>query len=707
MSHHEAHLTESCLLNQPQVLLKRSFGADLTLGLAKSPQRPPKTSRPDSRSDSDSEPGPGGHFTFYAQATESPTKIHIKRLKMSKENRRPSRRCFLATPKLSVLPEVSTLHQESRSVGQPPTHSRANGTIDIHITPKKRGRPPKNTPVKTPKPKSSTSPTVKIPKTRTPCKTPKNETLAMETKMSTPRRTSQRNVASTPKSQTRSGLRTTPRVKTTPMKTIRTPSRAKKSLKYTNDGLSRHESESDEDDEPSDIDLDDDIEDEDFDPRKVETRKMAKWSDSEDDFDTPRKRDKRRAFINQTPVAKTPKSIRKRIMTPKMPKRAISLSSDLSPIQEAQIRLHVSAVPDSLPCRENEFAEIFSFTEAKIQEGTGGCMYISGWPGTGKTATVMEVVRTLESAVAQGELEDFRFIELNAMRLTEPNQAYVQLWKKLTGERVTSDHAMALLERRFSGENRQTTVLLIDELDMLCNRRQSVLYNLFDWPTRSSSKLVVLAIANAMDLPERVMINRVSSRLGLTRLTFSPYTFQQLQEIVSTRLAGLKIFDKNALQIVSRKVASLSGDARRALDICRRATEIAQRDSNTNSSVLVEISHVLAAHEEMFCSPKIVAIRSCSTYEKMFLRGIVQAFQKSGLEETQFERVFLNLREQLNYENLPMINVTQAYAIANRLGACKLVISEPGRLGIHLRIRLNVSQDDVVFALDSGKVKDN
>ena len=81
------------------------------------------------------------------------------------------------------------------------------------------------------------------------------------------------------------------------------------------------------------------------------------------------------------------------------------------------------------------------------------------------------------------------------------------------------------------------------------------------------------------------MINRVSSRIGLTRLTFSPYTHQQLQEIVIARLVGLSIFDKLAIQLVSRKVASLSGDARRALDICRRATEIAESEGSQEVSI--------------------------------------------------------------------------------------------------------------------------
>ena len=85
------------------------------------------------------------------------------------------------------------------------------------------------------------------------------------------------------------------------------------------------------------------------------------------------------------------------------------------------------------------------------------------------------------------------------MRLTEPNQAYVQIWKKLTGQKATADHANSLLERRFSRANDRTTVLLVDELDMLWNRKQSVLYNLFEWPTRRESRwelyLIVLLLS--------------------------------------------------------------------------------------------------------------------------------------------------------------------------------------------------------------------
>lgn len=56
-------------------------------------------------------------------------------------------------------------------------------------------------------------------------------------------------------------------------------------------------------------------------------------------------------------------------------------------------------------------------------------------------------------------------------------------------------------------------------------RKQDVLYNLFDWPTKQNSTLIVLAIANTMDLPERVMINRVSSRLVSLLLCYYCYYY--------------------------------------------------------------------------------------------------------------------------------------------------------------------------------------
>ena len=63
---------------------------------------------------------------------------------------------------------------------------------------------------------------------------------------------------------------------------------------------------------------------------------------------------------------------------------------------------------------------------------------------------------------------------------------------------------------------RVISVVLMDELDQLLTTKQDVVYNFFNWPTLVGSKLVVIAVANTMDLPDRVMTGRVRSRLGMS-----------------------------------------------------------------------------------------------------------------------------------------------------------------------------------------------
>ncbi|NXE51546.1 ORC1 protein, partial [Casuarius casuarius] len=412
---------------------------------------------------------------------------------------------------------------------------------------------------------------------------------------------------------------------------------------------------------------------------------------------TPAKTPKK--TVRFPPLPGTPKTPRN--ATPEIPKRIHAAQKPASILEEARLRLHVSAVPESLPCREEEFQDIYNFVESKLIDGTGGCMYISGVPGTGKTATVHEVIRCLQQAAENDELPSFQFIEINGMKLTDPHQAYVQMLELLTGQKVTATHAAALLAKLFStpGPKRKTTVLIVDELDLLWTRKQNVMYNLFDWPTQKHSKLIILAIANTMDLPERIMMNRVASRLGLTRMSFQPYTYKQLQQIILSRLSNMKAFEEDAIQLVSRKVAALSGDARRCLDICRRATEICEFASRKNTSGIVGMAHITEAIDEMFSSPYINAIRSASLHEQIFLKAILAEFRRAGVEEATVQQVYHQHVALCRIEGMQSPTVSEIMAVCSRLGACRLLLLESSNKYLHMRVRLNISQDDVMYAL--------
>ncbi|KNC87403.1 hypothetical protein, variant [Sphaeroforma arctica JP610] len=149
--------------------------------------------------------------------------------------------------------------------------------------------------------------------------------------------------------------------------------------------------------------------------------------------------------------------------------------------EKARRMLHVSAVPDNLPCRENEFAEIYGFAEGHITGRESGSMYISGVPGTGKTATVHEVMRQLKSSADEGDLPEFKFVEINGMQLTDIMQAYTQIWKGLTDDKVTPKQALDNLKRYFTtpSPRKECIVLLVDELDQLISTQHSVMYEIF------------------------------------------------------------------------------------------------------------------------------------------------------------------------------------------------------------------------------------
>lgn len=199
-----------------------------------------------------------------------------------------------------------------------------------------------------------------------------------------------------------------------------------------------------------------------------------------------------------------------------------------------------------------------------------------------------------------------------------------------------------------------------------------------------------------MDLPERLLMGRVTSRLGLTRLTFQPYTHKQLQEIVMKRLIGTEAFNPDAVQLVARKVASVSGDARRALDICRRATEIAEKEG---PETLISLKHVNEALESMITQPKIQMIKRCSRLEQLILQAVVAEVERTGIEETNFSDVYRMLPSVMSLDGFQMVSVTVALQAVSRLGACRLLLTDQKAHDMDQWIILNISSDDVYYAL--------
>ncbi|KAA1065666.1 Origin recognition complex, subunit 1 [Puccinia graminis f. sp. tritici] len=395
---------------------------------------------------------------------------------------------------------------------------------------------------------------------------------------------------------------------------------------------------------------------------------------------------------------------------------------EVDPWERARKILHVSSTPSWLPCREEEFAELEAALTESIEEASGACLYISGVPGTGKTATVHSVISSLQNKARNGELSPFKFFEINGMKVTEPSQTFILFWEFIAQnlvdpnsphKRTSAREALKNLENYFNSPepDRETCVLLVDELDQLVTRKQEVIYNFFNWPNQAHSRLIVIAVANKMDLPETELNGKIRSRLGSNRIQFKPYNHHQLMEILEMRLEELKdgVFVKDAIQWVSKKISSLTGDVRKALDLCRSTLERVEKENeirmeNGEEARLVQVKDVIDTYEQMISSGVSRFIKELSPHQSIMLLSISKAIKVAGIPEVELGDVIsrhIRLANTLGFQPEPTHE--ELMTVISSLQNMKLILNESSSFDYFSRIKLEVTDSDLRLITKNDK----
>ena len=288
-----------------------------------------------------------------------------------------------------------------------------------------------------------------------------------------------------------------------------------------------------------------------------------------------------------------------------------------------------------LPCREKEQIEIESYIKTGLNTtGSYSSLYISGMPGTGKTACVTAMINKLKvESEKSKDIPKFNTIYLNGMKITNPNNVFKMIYQEIFIDKKSKNHVkcLSLLDNFFKHRrndlktnlnfiNNPHLVLIIDEIDCLVTKKQSVLYNIFNWTTYPNSKLIIITISNTLDLPEKLSA-KIASRIGNKRLIFKPYQTDEMIRILSTKVNS-NLFSSDALRMSSMKVASVNGDLRRILQICKRAEEIFDMEAKQKGAK-IEISHIQRACADLFDSKVVNVIRNLKVYEKIILLSIL------------------------------------------------------------------------------------
>jgi Cdc6-like AAA superfamily ATPase len=323
-----------------------------------------------------------------------------------------------------------------------------------------------------------------------------------------------------------------------------------------------------------------------------------------------------------------PKSITKKIRPVKTVNLTKSSGSNDESSEEHEIEL--------LPCREKEQEYIYKYIKKGLEtNGSYSGLYISGMPGTGKTACVTTIINKLSQEAEKKQVSNFNRLYINGMKVTNPNSVFKIIYDFIfsDGRSTNLQKCISILDNFF--RNRKDfdykhqlqdytnphTILVIDEIDCLINKKQMLLYNIFNWTTYSHSKLIIIAISNTLDLPEK-LLPKISSRIGNNRLPFKPYQKEELVKILSVKIDNFDMFSDDAIKICSMKVAAVNGDLRRILQICRRAREIFDLDEE-KTATKIDKTYVLRAIDDLFDGKVQKVIKSLQIYEKLALAGIL------------------------------------------------------------------------------------
>ncbi|KMU91458.1 cell division control protein 6 [Coccidioides immitis H538.4] len=298
-------------------------------------------------------------------------------------------------------------------------------------------------------------------------------------------------------------------------------------------------------------------------------------------FATPQSRRFRDALSTVTPV--TPKhrvQVAIKPVTPRTPRPIPSVSARTVYTDARQLFVR-SANPGRLVGRQAERDELTRFIQNAVSSKRGGCMYVSGPPGTGKSALVEEVCRELQPRITA------KAAYVNCASMTSARDIYRKLVEDLCGEsQVFKKSEAERLRGMFLPKKKSCSdifLVALDEIDHLLTGDQEILYNFFEWSLQTNSRLVLIGIANALDLTDRFLPRLKAKNLKPQLLPFLPYTPAQitnslLLDDAAVAKGFVPFLHPAAIQFCARKVASQSGDLRKAFDLVRRTIELIERE---------------------------------------------------------------------------------------------------------------------------------
>ncbi|ORZ15786.1 P-loop containing nucleoside triphosphate hydrolase protein [Absidia repens] len=414
-----------------------------------------------------------------------------------------------------------------------------------------------------------------------------------------------------------------------------------------------------------------------------------------------------------------------------------------------------TVVPSRLIGREAERTTMMDFWTQHVLLNKPGGLYISGAPGTGKTAMLNDVKRQMETTSTANKTKDkkhtTKMAMINCMSVNEPKAIYTKIVTELkpTNSRQSpfpgDADIIVQAEHLLLNSNKNTLyVVVLDEIDHLVTRDKGVLYKLFEWTSLPSSRLVLIGIANAMNMTDLVLPRLRAKNCEPQLLNFNPYKAADISAIIKDRLYSLLDDDRHcqntetkpttplpliqpiAVELCAKKVAARKGDLRQAFDLCQQAIELAHkeykrsntncnnvlRDSKTNTKVSgsrsqlsatdppkVTIRHISAVSQSLTGNSGKDKLSKLTTQQQIVMGTLWKLKQKKT--RTTMSDVCSEYTSTIKANGtIPPVTTTELYTIISNIQDIGLLSIKGSKEQTKQQVLLNMEDSDLKNMID-------
>ena len=266
--------------------------------------------------------------------------------------------------------------------------------------------------------------------------------------------------------------------------------------------------------------------------------------------------------------------------------------------------LESSYIPKELPHRDIQIKNIAEKTACTLLGNTPPSFLCYGMTGTGKTATI----RYVSQKLAQQSLEMKQWwIYINCNVVSTPYRILAHIYNTISRREKIPPTGLPkdiifkkLLGLLDSKVGKSICFLVLDEIDIIVEKKggNEILYNL----TRLNENLdkcktSLIGISNKLKFKEN-LDPRILSSLGEEHIVFPSYNASELRDILNERaeIAFLNnVLKEDVIPLCAALAAKENGDARKALQLLRKAGELAER----HQSKIVTSEFVERAQSEL------------------------------------------------------------------------------------------------------------